>query len=96
MEFYRAELPYYTCGFWVDDDKVIIDAAPIMYWAIGRKLESFMKWAQTRKGKVQLIGEEGRPYTLPGGKVVLARQRGSNVGEPPLGGGKPSEVVFEL
>jgi len=52
MEFYRAELPYYTCGFWVDDDNVIIDAAPIMYWAIGRKLESFDKFVRFRKGRV--------------------------------------------
>ena len=65
MEFYRAELPYYTCGFWVDDDRIIVDAAPIMHWAIGRTLNSFVKWAKTRRGVVQLIGQEGGALVIP-------------------------------
>ena len=53
MEFYSAKLPYYNCGFWVDDDDRIIDAAPIMYWAIGRKLKTFEIWARSRGGHVE-------------------------------------------
>lgn len=51
MEFYRAELPHYVCGFWVSDGR-IVDAAPIMYWAIGRRLVSFEKWVKSRGGSV--------------------------------------------
>lgn len=52
MEFYRAEMPHYVCGFWVDDDEVIVEAAPIMRWAIGRRLETFRIWAKSRDGQV--------------------------------------------
>jgi|SRR6185369_9969185 len=95
MEFYRAELPYYTCGFWVDNDR-IVEAAPIMSWAVGRKLIDFMKWAYIKNGKVTSLGEEiAAELRSPHSNLVLRRPRGSNVGEPHPGPGEPPQVDSE-
>ena len=96
MEFYRAELPYYTCGFWVDDDRVIINAAPIMGWAIGRTLDSFVKWANSKGGQVDRIPTGVLiEYEDSDTNVVTGSVRGSKVGEPLPVCGKSSEVNYE-
>jgi hypothetical protein len=32
MRFFRAVLPHYVCGFFVDEQGAITDSAPIMKW----------------------------------------------------------------
>lgn len=54
---YRAVLPYYCCGF-LAEDGLIIDAAPIMRWAIGKTVTEYTQWAASKGGKVELIDVE--------------------------------------
>jgi len=52
--FFRALLPHYTCGFFVENGE-IVDAAPIMAWAIGKSLLVFERWAWRKGGAVELL-----------------------------------------
>lgn len=55
-DLYRATLPHYCCGFEVERSSGdILDAAPIMRWAVGKKLEAFKKWAESKGGKIELV-----------------------------------------
>jgi len=54
QELYQATLPHFCCGFLVENQK-IVDAAPIMRWAVGKSLAEFVRWARGKGGKVERV-----------------------------------------
>lgn len=50
---YRITTSYFCCGLVTDDTGLITDAAPIMYWSIGKKLESVRWWVSGKNGTVE-------------------------------------------
>ena len=53
-DLYQATLPHYCCGFEVENN-TILDAAPIMRWAIGKSIEEYIRWAKSKGGSVELV-----------------------------------------
>ena len=51
MALHRVVLPYACYGVIVEDG-IIVDAAPIARWAVGRTLESFELWVKRNGGKI--------------------------------------------
>ncbi len=56
MLLYRATTSYFCCGLLVEDG-VIRDAAPIVKWAIGKRLVEFSAWIARKHGSLELVVE---------------------------------------
>ena len=69
MILYQVDLGYAVAGIEVEDD-VIVDAAPILKWAIGARLPWFRKWVEQKGGTL-------RP--APGQKRESRREQVSSV-----------------
>jgi len=54
FDLYRVTLSYFCCGFFVQDGE-IVDAAPIIRWAVGKSLAQFVRWAEGKGGKVERV-----------------------------------------
>lgn len=46
---YRATTSYFCCGLIVRNG-YIVDCAPIIRWAVGKRLDDFEHWLKTKKG----------------------------------------------
>lgn len=74
MKLWRAELPHFCCGFLVQGG-VIVEAAPIMYWAVKQRLspQQFQAWALQRKGRAFQLDPEDP--MLPKRRLLLAHPK---------------------
>lgn len=54
--WYRVEAPYMCCGI-EERDGTIINAAPIMRWAIGKSLTSVSNWIYNKGYKIEPLQE---------------------------------------
>lgn len=50
-QLFQVTASYFCCGLVVRDDKVI-EAAPIMRWAVNRTLVSIREWVQAKNGSI--------------------------------------------
>ena len=50
--FYRIEMSYMVCALKVNNG-VVIDAAPIMKWALGQTFDKVRKWVVSKGGAIQ-------------------------------------------
>ena len=48
----RITMPHYVCGLIINEDHTVIQAAPIMQWAIGKPIHQVIRWAKNKGGKV--------------------------------------------
>lgn len=51
---YRATTSYFCCGFIVRNG-YIVDCAPIIRWAVGKRLGDFERWLMSKKGTLALV-----------------------------------------
>jgi len=49
---YRIVLPYAVYGIVTNKDNIIIDAAPIAKWSIGKDINYFLNWVDGKGGHV--------------------------------------------
>ena len=49
----RDEAPHFTCGLLVDASGAVVDAAPIMRWAIGKPLAAVRAWVLSKGGAIR-------------------------------------------
>ncbi len=54
---YQVTTNYFCCGIITDDNDLIIDVAPIMYWSIGKRFEDIRWWISSKNGTVRLCQE---------------------------------------
>lgn len=52
--YHRAILPHYMCQFVVRAGR-IVEAAPVMQWAIGRPIGVFRKWVRSKGGRIEQL-----------------------------------------
>ena len=52
VEWVWVDLPY-ACAAVMVTDGTIVDAAPIFRWAVGGRLDQFLSWAKSKRGKVR-------------------------------------------
>lgn len=52
---YQIRTSYFTCGIETDENDLIIDAAPILKWAIGKNLSFVKNWVYRKGGEVNKI-----------------------------------------
>ena len=54
MILYQVDLDHAVAGIVVEGE-VIVDAAPILKWAIGARLPRFKKWVERKGGILRLL-----------------------------------------
>lgn len=52
IEMYILEVKHFYCSVDVNEKGVIVDAAPIARWAIGKDMETVEKWARSKGGSL--------------------------------------------
>jgi len=52
---YRITSRYFVCGIVIDDNYVVRVAAPIMKWAIGKRIEDVLHWCYSKHMHVAII-----------------------------------------
>ena len=58
VELYQVELPYATFGIVVTDN-IVVEAAPIGKWMIGKLLPKISNWVVSKRGNMRMVkGEE--------------------------------------
>lgn len=57
LTHYRVTLAYVCCGVSVRDG-LIVDAAPILKWAVGKSLQYFRNWVRLKGGTIEPDGEK--------------------------------------
>jgi hypothetical protein len=50
VKLYQVDISYFCCGVLVQEDHLVIEAAPIMGWAVGKTWEQVIKWVEKKKG----------------------------------------------
>lgn len=55
MSLQRVQTHYFTAGLVVEND-IVVEAAPILDWAIGKHLPVVKAWAETKGGSVKEVG----------------------------------------
>lgn len=48
-------LPYATATVDIDENKIIVDSAPIFKWARGKKFSEFRNWVYKKKGSITYL-----------------------------------------
>ena len=51
---FRIKLPYATAGIVVDHD-IVIEAAPIFGWMLGKPIQEIEKWVGKKKGTLIML-----------------------------------------
>jgi hypothetical protein len=54
MQLFQVTTDYFCCGLVTEGD-VVIDAAPIMSWAVGKKRAEIRNWVAKKKGMVKFV-----------------------------------------
>ncbi len=55
---YRVTLPHLCAGVLVANRRgvlTIVDAAPVIRWAMGQPLADFVRWVKSKEGKVEMV-----------------------------------------
>ena len=50
LSLYRVTLPYAVCGLEVDAAGVVVRAAPLLHWAVGKRVAVVAGWVRRRGG----------------------------------------------
>ena len=58
--WWRVSLPYATFGIRFEY-AVVVEAAPIARWMIGKQYEEVYSWVQSKGGTMQVLLSTGRP-----------------------------------
>ena len=56
-DLYQVTTSYFCAGFETEEGAVI-NAAPIIYWMIGKNLEEVCKWISKKKGSIVLVTKD--------------------------------------
>lgn len=52
---YRCQTNYFCCGITTDEHGIVIEAAPIMKWVIGRHYSYVRSWLLSKSGKIEEV-----------------------------------------
>jgi hypothetical protein len=53
---YRIDVPYFCCGVVVDRG-IVVEAAPIIGWAIGKPESALRNFVKRKGGKMEVVKE---------------------------------------
>lgn len=55
---WQVDVGYYCAGLETDDGPlhVVLRAAPVLRWAVGRNLSAVQRWVESKKGTCVLVG----------------------------------------
>lgn len=48
-------VPHFCCGVIVQEDNTIIDAAPILAWAVGKHFRQLRDWLRGKGGNYEVL-----------------------------------------
>jgi hypothetical protein len=60
MNLWWIDLPYTCAGIFTNDEKIVVQAAPIFGWMRGRRIEDISRWVKNRRGEMKMI--KGDPF----------------------------------
>lgn len=53
-KLFITDLPYFYAGVLVENN-IVVETAPILSWARGKKLEILKNWVLNKKGKIEEV-----------------------------------------
>ena len=56
MTLYRVDTGYYCAGLVTDDAGIVVDAAPVLAWSIGKPISVVFAWVLVNKGPTASMG----------------------------------------
>lgn len=48
----RVSVPHFCCGIVIDRSYIVVRAAPIMKWAVGKGLAEVRQWVASKGGEI--------------------------------------------
>ena len=49
-------MPWFCCGVIVRSDNVVVEAAPILAWAVGKPFAAVRDWLRAKGGGYEVVG----------------------------------------
>ena len=54
-DLYTVNISYANFGIIVDGDEIVLQAAPIAKWMVGKRLGDVVAWIESKAGKIEKV-----------------------------------------
>lgn len=55
MELWQIDIGYACAGIIADSDRIVVSAAPIFKWMIGKSVSEIERWVKSKKGTLRNV-----------------------------------------